>query len=88
MIYKIYSIFDAKVEAYLAPIFLRSHGEAIRSFEGAALDEKSQFHRNAEDYTLFHLGEFDDSTALFQMEMIPVPLAKAHEVLARQASAA
>lgn len=88
MITKIYSVFDAKAEAYLPPIFQRTHGEAIRSFESAVTQPDHQFHNHAEDYTLFHVGEFDDSTGAIEKVLTPVPLAKGNEVLARQASAA
>lgn len=81
---KIYTIYDSKSEAYMKPMFLRSHGEAIRVFEAACQTSDHEFHRFPEDFTLFHLGEWDDSTALFQMNMTPIPLARSIEVVARQ----
>lgn len=89
MIYKVYSVFDNAVGAYLPPMFLRSHGEAIRSFEAAALSEQHEFAKFPDSFSLFYLGDWDDSTSNFQdLALIPQPLAKAHEVIARQASAA
>lgn len=85
---KIYSVYDSKAEAYNTPIFMRTHGEAIRSFESAVLDEKTDFHRHAEDYSLFHVGEFDTLTGNIESNVTPIPLSRAHEVLARQVSAA
>lgn len=83
MIMKCYSVFDVKAEAYLQPFFARSHGEAIRSFESAVADEKHEFNRHAEDFSLFYVGEWDDSNASFDVTVVPMLLSKAHEVAAR-----
>lgn len=88
MLFKIYSVYDSKIEAYMPPLFLRSHGEAIRMFESAVLSVDHQFAKNPEDYCLFYLGTWDDIKALSEMLLTPQPLAKANEVIARQASAA
>lgn len=88
MKYNMYSVYDSKVEAYAQPIFMRTHGEAIRSFESACNNEQHEFSKHASDYTLFHIGSYDDSDATFECNMTPIPLAKAHEVVARLASAA
>ncbi|QCQ84579.1 nonstructural protein [Blackfly microvirus SF02] len=61
----IFTVFDSAVGAYLQPFFSRSHGEAIRSFQDACNDAKSQFNQHAMDYTLFHLGSFDDGGGVF-----------------------
>jgi len=58
---KIFSVFDAPVGAYLQPFFCRSNGEAIRSFQDACNDGKTQFAQHPNDYTLFYLGEWDDT---------------------------
>ncbi|AXH74127.1 MAG: nonstructural protein [Microviridae sp.] len=88
MILKMCSIYDSKAEAYLPPLYFRSNGEALRAFETAVKQESSDFFRNPEDYTFFYLGEWDDTTALCSMELNPVPLARAHEVLSRHLNAA
>lgn len=88
MIYEIYTVYDSAAEAYLPPHFMRSHGEALRAFESAVSDSSHQFHKHAADYTFFHIGSYNDLTAEIIPLSSPVPLARAHEVLARQASAA
>ena len=62
---KVFSVFDCKAEAYMVPMFMQSRGVAIRSFGAAAADEKHDFSKYAEDYTLFELGEFDEATGQF-----------------------
>ena len=56
---RIFAIYDSKAEAYLQPFFSPTKATAIRSFTQAANDEKTDFYRFAEDYTLFEIGEWD-----------------------------
>lgn len=59
---QLFSVFDSKAEAYL-PIFQsQTNGTAIRSFEAAVNEEGTPFYKNAADYTLFNIGEFDERT--------------------------
>lgn len=61
----IFSVYDSAVGAYLQPFFSRSMGEAIRSFQDAVNDPKTQFNSHTMDYTLFLLGSFDDGGGVF-----------------------
>ncbi len=58
-----FAIYDAKTEAYLQPFFLPTVGSATRAFETACNDSNTQFFNNPEDYTLFQIGEFDQTSA-------------------------
>ena len=51
-------------------------------FGAAAADEKHDFSKYAEDYTLFELGEFDEATGQFSLHNTPVSLGKASELKA------
>lgn len=62
---KLYAVFDSKVEQYLAPFVMRSRGEAVRSWIDVVNDEKTQFSKHPEDFTLMEVGEFDQSTGKF-----------------------
>lgn len=57
---KMFTIYDSKVEAWLPPFCARSVGEALRSFEDAANEPKSNICRYPDCFTLFELGSFDD----------------------------
>lgn len=59
------AVYDKAVGAFLTPFFTRSKGEALRSFTEACNDPKVPFGKNAGDFTLFGLGEFDDGSGLF-----------------------
>lgn len=55
---KIFTVYDSKAEAYLAPFFCANAAVACRSFQGAVQDPQHDFHRWAADYTLFEIGEW------------------------------
>ena len=67
----LYSVFDAKVKYFHNPMFMRNKGEAIRSWQEAANDEKSQICRHPNDFDLFEIGEFDDQPAKITMHTTP-----------------
>ena len=64
---KIFAIYDSKVAAFQAPVFLRTHGEAEREISAMCRDPKHHFCKYAEDYTLFDMGDFDESTGSFDI---------------------
>lgn len=67
MISKIFVIYDSKAEAYLQPFFMKSKGEAIRAISDLVDDPQHNFCKYAADFTLFEVGSFDDSNAVFSM---------------------
>lgn len=74
MIHKIYSVFDSKAECFTQPFFAHTRGVAVRMFKAACVDPNHDFHKFADDYTLFELGEFDDQAATFDVHEAPVSL--------------
>lgn len=66
MIQKIFCVRDGKVEAYMRPFFVRSLGEAERSFFDLANDPDSQVSRHPEDFALYYLGTYDDGSGTFE----------------------
>lgn len=59
----LFSVFDAKTEAYMPPFVARAKGEAIRSF-GDACKDGNRFLAHRGDYSLVYVGEFDDQTGV------------------------
>ena len=55
-------IYDDKAKAYLPPFYLPTADMAIRTFSDCINDNKHAFGQHPEDYTLFHLGGFDNTT--------------------------
>lgn len=64
MILKMFAVYDSKVGAYMAPFFMSSTGQALRAFIDTASDKETQVGKHPEDFTLFELGEYDDSCAV------------------------
>jgi hypothetical protein len=83
MILKVFSIFDSKVGAYMKPVFVISKGEIIRSFQEAVNDKSgnSNLAKYPQDFTLFEIGEFDDSSAAFNLHATPLSIGVGVEFL-------
>lgn len=56
-----YSIRDVKAEVFHAPFFLPTDGAAVRAFQDVANDTNTQIGRHPADFTLYHIGTFDDA---------------------------
>lgn len=67
MKYKVFTVHDSKAEAYLKPFLMRTKGEAIRAMQELANDQKHDFAKYSEDYTLFEIGTYDDETGTYEM---------------------
>lgn len=67
MIQKIFSVYDQKAEAYLPPFYLPNRNMAVRTFTDCVNSKDHQFNRNPSDYLLVELGEWDDSSATFDL---------------------
>jgi len=74
MITQVFSVFDTRAGVYMNPMYFANKGYAIRSFEDAVNEHTHQFHRHAADYTLVHLGQYDDLTGKFELLEFPVVL--------------
>ena len=68
---KIFSVYDKKQEAYLNPFYRSQVGEAIREFLDAVNDDKTQFNKHPEDYSLQIIGEFNNGTGIITPKTNP-----------------
>ena len=57
---KVFSVFDIKAGAYLAPFVAPSEGVATRIFKGACMDENSLFWHHPRDFRLFDVGFWNE----------------------------
>ncbi len=80
MILQMFSIFDSKALAYLPPFCMRARGEALRAFMTTLEDPTTQMHKHPGDYTLLHLGAWDDTTGKFNIELNPENLGNGREL--------
>lgn len=60
MVQQIYGVFDRKSALYRFPQFVRTEGQAIRSFETGCLDPQTEMGRFPADFDLYLIGSWDD----------------------------
>ena len=72
MLMRMYSLYDSKTEAYIPPFYSKAKGDAIRQITQVINDANSKhdFAKYPEDFTLFELGVFDDSTGIITPHMV------------------
>lgn len=70
---EMFSIHDSKAAAFVSPWFSPNEATAQRQFAAAANDPATDLYKFGEDYTLFHLGSFDQESGKF--ELLPTPRA-------------
>lgn len=59
-----YAIYDEKAESYNAPFPLATDGLAIRAFEAACNDSRTDLYKYVGDYKLYCIGTFDDNAGV------------------------
>lgn len=64
------SIYDSKARAFISPWFAINLQVAARSFADVVNNPAQVIHNNPEDFTLYHLGTFDDADASI-VELVP-----------------
>jgi len=74
VIVQVFAIYDSKAKAFNTPFFMPNKAMATRYFANGANDATLQLCKNSEDFTLFHLGEWDDATATFKTNSSPDPV--------------
>lgn len=60
MLLNMYSVFDDAAGEFLQPFYAKNHAEAERLFADACNNLGHEFGRNPGDYTLYHVGIFDN----------------------------
>lgn len=77
MIKDIFVVHDAKVGAFGTPFYAENISVAIRSFKYAANDHTTEIGKYPTDFSLYHLGTYNDQTATFETQPAPIHLALA-----------
>lgn len=68
-----FTVFDSAARRFLEPFHAETVEVALRMFRTLVEKENHQFNRFPEDYTLFHIGEFDAVTGKY-LPIEPVSL--------------
>lgn len=69
-----YSIYDIKAEIYHVPSYCHNDAHARRMYMSEIGKSQSVFHQFPEDFRIFKVGSFDDSTGMLTPEKTPVML--------------
>jgi len=64
---EMFTIYDQVSHVYNQPFFLINKAAAIRQFKNMCNDEETQLSLNPADYTLYHIGSFNNN----QCKLIP-----------------
>ena len=81
MLQQIFTVYDSKAEMYLTPFYQNTINQARRVFSDIINNHEHQFSKNPEDYTLFHVGEYNDKDASFNMLDTPASLQLGLEIV-------
>lgn len=68
MILKAYSLFDNKALQYHPPFYASTDAAAIRAVRDLVDDPNTSVGRHPKDYTLYNVGQYDDSNGLFMAQ--------------------
>lgn len=75
---KIVVVRDIKADVYGVPMFVASLGAAIRSFgDEVGKTDGNPFALHPEDFELYHVGEYDEVSCVFDLLKVPKQIAVA-----------
>lgn len=83
----IFSVRDAKSETFFRPMTATTKGEALRAFMDEANDPQSIIHKHKEDFYLYQLGHFDETSGILHPFEIPLSLGGALELTSERGQA-
>lgn len=74
---------DSKTDQYGNPQFIMTVGQGIRSFDDEVnrADENNILHTHPEDFSLWQLGEFENSDGTFNLFPTPKILVQADQLI-------
>lgn len=61
---RMFSLYDDKAKAFMPPFFMQEIGLAVRAFGDLVSDPKHPVGAHPGDYSLFHLGIFDEQSGV------------------------
>ena len=84
MIHEVFTVHDAKADAFLPPWIVPKAQMAQRVFSDCISSNDHQFAKHPEDYTLFCLGNFDDATGKYDLLKAPLSLGNGVEYVRQE----
>jgi len=62
---RVFSVYDSAAKCYSHPFYIPREEQAVRAFSDAVNSPNHEFGKYPADYTLFHLGDFDDADGTY-----------------------
>lgn len=69
---KVFTVFDSKAETFARPFFMKTVGEAIRSWVDVVNDSTTAFSKHPQDFVLYEVASYDDANGQFENIIPPV----------------
>lgn len=80
----IVAVRDRQLNAYMRPFTAATRGQAIRAFGDEANRRESEINAHPEDYELYQLGTFEETTGKIIADEQPQQLALATNLIERK----
>lgn len=80
MIKNVYVIYDSQAEFYNQPFFLINDEIALRSALDLRNDPGTEIGRHPQDFTMFKIGTYDDTTAVLDTDQAREVICRFHEL--------
>lgn len=77
---EMFAIYDKAVGSYMRPFFHMTKGSCLRQLMDDLKDPNSPVAAHPEDYTVFHLGTWNDENADLE-KVDPTVVARCHELM-------
>ena len=82
----IVSIKDTAADAFGRPAFVATEGVALRQFQDEVnrASDDNQLYKHSQDFHLYMLGSFEDSTGIFELLEIPKLITRGNDVIIKE----
>lgn len=80
----VFTIRDNQVNAFSQPFFSPTNGSALRAFADHVNEAGTPANKHPQDFALYHLGTYDDTTGRFENNEVPQLLGQATEYKEKQ----
>ncbi len=80
-----YVVYDSKSECYNKPFCMINDKVALRSAETIVADDNNEISKHPEDYTMFRIGTFEDTTAVLELLAAMEVICRFHQLSVRPA---
>lgn len=82
MILQIVAVYDGATQMFMRPFFVNTKAQATRTFQNEVNRKESDnpLNTNPDDFSLYHLGDFDDADGQFNVHT-PEILARAKDMV-------